>query len=533
MTVTTGSQQIPVEIVGSSTFGRYETVSASRTYNMFITTSGDGKEQWLVNFAGYESVKLLIQEGTSVVGRGIFHSIRGDFLLVVVGTSIFRINDITQPVGAPIGVLLSSVGEVSIDENLASQICIVDGNVAYIYNYATGAFGQAVYSSDPTPDFTPNYVTFQNGFFLFGNANQTATGNTWFVYRAGTGLTLEFQTERALETKPDYALAVIPIPGHANSVLVLGSSVSEIWSQVGSLVTYQRNQSLNIDYGCASVSTIASSDTFIAWLAINEKSSPSIMVMAGGQAQRISSDGIDNLMDTIQHPEDSTGFFFRQDGHLFYVLTFYNAADNLTLTYDFTTEKFFDLTDWDYSYFPARQVAYFQQQLYFVSLKDTKLYDLGTDITQYITFPGLEEYDIPRIRLTDTFRLPTPEKFRINLFTFVIESGTTPGISDIVQCSGYILNEESGAIIYTEDDLPLLIESGYCGIIKPRVDLTISKDGGITWSNTVPYVMHATGKYQSQPRFNRLGTGNNITFQLRFWNSARVVVKNGAVEVGP
>jgi hypothetical protein len=531
MTNTSGSQQIPIEIVGSSTFGRYETVSASRTYNMFITTSGDGKEQWLVNFAGYESVKILIQEGTTAVGRGIFHSIRGDFLLAIVGTSVFRINNVDSP-AVLIGSLLSSTGEVSIDENLASQICIVDGTSAYIYNYGTGGFGLVSYNPI-SPDFSPNYVTFQNGFFLFGNANKTSTGNTWFVYRAGISLTLEFQAELALETKPDYALAVIPIPGHANSVLVLGTSVAEIWVQTGSLATYQRNQSLNIDYGCASVSTIAASDTFIAWLAINEKSSPSIMVMAGGQAQRISSDGIDNLMDTIQFPEDSTGFFFRQDGHLFYVLTFFNAVDNITLTYDFTTEKFFDLTDWDYSYFPARQVAYYRQQLYFVSLKDTKLYDLGTDITQYITYPGLEEFDIPRIRLTDTFRLPTPEKFRINLFTFVIESGTTPGVSDIVQCSGYILNEETSGIIYTEDDLPLLIESGYCGVIKPRVDLTISKDGGITWSNTVPYDMHATGKYQSQPRFNRLGTGNNITFQLRFWNQGRVVVKNGAVEVSP
>jgi hypothetical protein len=72
MTNTSGSQQIPIEIVGSSTFGRYETVSASRTYNMFITTSGDGKEQWLVNFAGYESVKILIQEGTSRLWVAVF-----------------------------------------------------------------------------------------------------------------------------------------------------------------------------------------------------------------------------------------------------------------------------------------------------------------------------------------------------------------------------------------------------------------------------------------------------------------------------
>jgi len=530
MAVTSGSQQIPIEIVGSSTFGRYETVSASRTYNMFITTSGDGKEQWLVNFAGYKDVKILAEEGTAV-GRGIFHSIRGNFMLAVIGTSVFRINSVSTA-AVLVGTMTSSSGEVSIDENLASQICIVDGDVAYIYNYGAATFGAAVYNP-ASPDFTPNYVAFQNGFFLFGNANDTSTGNTWFVYRAAAGLGLDFQAELALETKPDYALAVIPIPGHANSVLVLGTSVAEIWMQTGSLATYQRNQSLNIDYGCASVSTIAASDTFVVWLAINEKSSPSIMFMDGGQAQRISSDGIDNLMDTVQHPSDSTGFFFRQDGHLFYQLTFFNTADNITLAYDFTTQKFFDLTDWDYSYHPARQVAFFQQQLYFVSLKDTKIFEMGTDITQYITFTGLEEFDIPRIRLTDTFRLPTPEKFRINLFTFVIEAGTTPGVSDIVQCSGYILNEETAAIIYTEDDLPLLIESGSCGVIKPRVDLTISKDGGITWSNTVKYDMHSTAKYQSQPRFSRLGTGNNITFQLRFWNQGRVVVKNGAVEVGP
>ena len=159
MAVTSGSQQIPIEIVGSSTFGRYETVSASRTYNMFITTSGDGKEQWLVNFAGYEAVKTLVQEGTSV-GRGLFHSIRGNFLIAVVGTSVFRINSVTSA-AVLVGSLVSASGEVSIDENLASQICITDGSVAYIYNYGSSAFGPAVYNPG-APDFTPNYVTFQN-----------------------------------------------------------------------------------------------------------------------------------------------------------------------------------------------------------------------------------------------------------------------------------------------------------------------------------------------------------------------------------
>ena len=538
MPVTVDSKEIPIELVGSSVFGRYNTVSASRTYNMFITSSADGKEEWLVNFAGYVARQIIVEESAGV-GRGVFHSIRGDFLIAVVGPTVFRIDSVGSP-ATIVGSIPLNTNEVSIDENLNSQICIVDGTTAYIYNYAESpvVFGAAVYTPDAAPDFIPNYVSFQNTYFIFGNGSETATGNLAWVYKSAytntaSALTLEFQANIALQTKPDYAVAALPIPGHANSLLVFGKTVAEIYTQVPTLATYQKNQSVNIDYGCASISTIAANENIVAWLAVNEKSSPTIMAMTGGGAQRISSDGIDNLMDTIQHPESSTAFFFRQDGHLFYVLTFYHADDNISLTYDFTTQKFYDLTDWDFSYYPARQVAYFQGQLYFVSIKDTKLYELGSDITQYITFPGLEEYDIPRIRVSDTFRLPTPEKFRIRMFTFVLESGTTPGVTGLLQCDGYILTEATDAIIYTEDDLPILTEQGACEIIKPRIDLMISKSGGLTWSNTVPYYMHNTGYYQCQPRFNSLGAANNITFQLRFWSCGRIVIKNAMVEVGP
>ena len=532
MTVTAGSQEVPIEIVGSSTFGRYPTISASRTYNMFISASQDGKEQWLVNFAGYEALKVLV--GGTVSGRGIFTSTRGGFLIAVVGNAVFRLDTISS---APVqvGTLSSSTGEVSIDENLSSQICIVDGAHAYIYNYSgTPSFGDVVF--DPaSPDFTPNYVCFQNTYFIFGNANETPTGNKWFIYEGGSGQTLTYHVELALQTKPDYALAVVPVPSHSNTLLVLGSTVCEIWTALEgvSLQTYKRNTSVNIDYGCASVSTIARSDEFVAWLGINDKSAPCIMVMAGGEGKRISSDGIDNLLGEIQFPEQSTAFFFRQDGHVFYQLTFFNPADNLTLAYDFTTGKFFDLYDFDATFHPARQIAYFQKKLYFVSLKDGLLFETSTDITQYITYPGLDERDIPRIRTTNTFRLPGPEKFRVNLFTFTIESGTNPFLSEL-SCQGYIITEGTEEIIYTEEDLPLITEAGDCRpSSNPRVDLTISKNSGLTWSNTVPYVCNKPAHYQSQPRFSRLGVCNTITLRLRFWNQGRVVVKDGLIEVSP
>lgn len=540
MPITEGAQDVPVTITGSSTFGRYPTVSPARTYNMFITTADDGQEQWLVNFAGYTAIRTLVDG--SGEGRGIFHSIRGNFLLCVIGTDVIRLNTITGSIQI-IGTLGTQTGEVVIDENLSSQICIVDGAQAYIYNYSSGAtpaFGPMEPIDNPAgASLIPNYVTYQNTYFIFGNASTDASGSLWYIYSSNydasapaSSLQLRYQNSLAIQTKPDFAKAAIRIPGAGNNLLVLGTSVCEIWNQVPLASIYQRQQSVNIDYGCISVSTIAASDKMVAWLGVNEKSSPAIMVMAGGGATRISSDGIDYLMATIQYPEQSTGFIFRQDGHVFYQLTFYNPADNITLAYDFTTEKFFDLTDWNFNYHPARQIAYFNQRLYFVSLNDTKLYNISTDLTDDSIYPLIEEYDIPRVRVCPNFRFNRPEKFRVNLFTFVIECGTTPNVNGIVQCDGYVITEDTENVIYTEDDLPILVEGGSCQVVLPRVDVTISKSGGITWSNTVPYYMKTTGHYQCQPRFDRLGTCNQFGIQLRFWNMGRVVVKNGVLEIG-
>ena len=46
-----------VNIVGSSTFGRYKKISSEKTYNMFVS------DEWLVNTAGYQKVYELLPEG--------------------------------------------------------------------------------------------------------------------------------------------------------------------------------------------------------------------------------------------------------------------------------------------------------------------------------------------------------------------------------------------------------------------------------------------------------------------------------------
>lgn len=520
MPIAQNAIEVPVKIVGSSKFGRYPIISAERTYNMFVS------DNWLINFAGYANQLEVIS--SNVEGRGLYTSVRGGFMIYVAGANVYRINLNSGMISADfIGTLGTSIGEVSIAENLNSQIAIVATPECWIYNYDTLAFGQPTLDAD----LVPNYVTYHNTYFLFGNAIKTATGSQWFVYQNDPldDIQLTLTVVRTLQTKADFAQAIIPIPGSSSNVLVLGSIVGEIWNNVGGLDVYKKNTSVSIDFGTISVSTIAYNDQLICWLSINEESGPSIMKMGGGGAERISTDGIDFLLSRIKHPEQSTAIFYRQDGHLFYQLTFFNAQDNLTITYDFNTDMFFDLTDWNFNYHPIRQIAYFNNRTYFASLNNGSIYQISSDFTVYEYNEG-NIYEIPRLRICDTFKYNRPERFLTKLFTFTIENGVEPNVPVEDDCVGYMLTEE-GNIIYTEDDRPILLEAGYCGVYRPRIDVTISKNGGETFSNAVPYYMHATGHYKSQPRFNNLGAANMMTIQMRFWGIGRVAISNGVLEI--
>ena len=233
----------------------------------------------------------------------------------------------------------------------------------------------------------PSYVTYINTYFLFGNANTTNQGSNWDVYlpTGDNANTITYQQSLQLQTKPDYAIAVKRIPGQSSNVLVFGTSVCEIWTQTASagLLLFSKNQSVNVDYGCLSIATIASCDQYIAWLGINESNAPVITVFSDQGAGQISTDGINHVLSDLKFPEQSTATFYRKDGHLFYQLTFFNPADNMTLVYDFETKKFYNLSDGNLDHHPAIDVIYFDQQSYFLSLNNSSMYALSTDFTTF------------------------------------------------------------------------------------------------------------------------------------------------------
>lgn len=462
---------LPLQMVGSSIFGRYPKISVEQTWNMIIS------DNWMVPYAGYNLVSSISPGGQ---GRGIYASSRFGSMFVAVDNYIYIINrDFSA---SRIGQLSTFDGNVYFAENNASQIAICDGDHVYIFNYSLNTFTLV------TTNFVPGYIAFQDGYFI-ASAPQSTGNYAWRLsaLNNGTSWPDDANHDGELQTKPTFCQAVIPVPSENGIVMVFGKTVVELWQDTGSqLFPYQRVSAYDIDYGCLSVATIAAMENMVVWLAANENAGPFIMFSQGGGApQHISTDGIDYKLANLVNPQNSYGFLFRQDGHMIYQITFADPADDFSLAYDFNTQKFFNVSANDMGMHIAKRVVFFNNTYYFVSFVDGNVYEFNSNFT---TLNGSQ---VPRVRICPTIRLPDTNPFIVQNLNFPIEQGVATDIE--------------------------------------RVDLSISIDGGYQFSSYDSIQMQAQADRINRLVYWNLGWSNEFVPQFRFWGFGRFVFGNGTV----
>lgn len=545
-------KSIPLNIAGSSVFGRYPKINNEKTYNMFLS---DG---FLVPYPGYKiSIANLGREG-----RGVYTSTKSGRIVGVFDNKVYLINlffdqslarsfDVSY---TQIGRLVTNTGVVYITENNKPQILISDNVSLYIYDPTLSPAFQQV----PNLDFVPGYVSFHDTYFLCAASQDEfylpAATNTWRLSQQNDGMTWlnDAASIGLLQTKADKTQAVLRFPSKGNLILVMGQAVTEYWTDTGAqLFPYQRNSQMSIDYGCLNPATIAETDELVVWLAQNEKSGPVIMATTGGPPEKITTDGIDYLFSQLTDPSDARAFIIRQDGHLIYQINFY--TDNLSLFYDFNTKKFFHASDENLNYFIASQVAFFNNQYYFVTPNNGNLYAFDTI---YTTYDGAE---IPRIRTCKNVRLPSQEYFIANDVGFTIESGETDWqqqsigpIHLITEDGNRIITEGSSIFMKTENDNFIVYQNGENMISEqsdpdsfsyliseqnamlystPRVDFSISIDGGATFGSDFPYNLPPIGQRKNRLMWWQCGAANDLVCQFKFWGMGRFVATDGQVNI--
>lgn len=461
--------QLPVAVVGGNGFGRYPKISREQTFNMIVS------DNFLVPFAGYKKRITLVEKGQ---GRGLFNSARFGNLISVIDNGVYIIGSSLH--AQRMGSLESFEGDVQIAENEKEEIAICDHKDIFIFNYRESTFKKA------QVNFVPSYISYHNGRFLSADSERAewrlGDEENSLLWPADASHVGEFQT------KADNPLAVIPLPGRGNTIFVVGSIVTECWSDIGLTdFPYQRASSFNMDYGCLNPATIARSDQFVVWLGANEHSGPVILLSDGGSVQQISTEGINFKFSQLKNPNQSYGFLFKQDGHLLYVITF--PDDQLTYTYDFTTKLFFTLTNQDMGAHIAKKAVFYNNSYYFISFIDGHIYELNSRYTQ------ADDKEIPRIRVTPPIRSPDSTFFISQKFILPIEQGTS----------------------HTEQ----------------RIDLSLSKDGAMSFSSNLSKTLNPVAHRQSRLIWWQLGRANDLTLQLRFCSLDRFVVSNGLLSITP
>jgi hypothetical protein len=489
----------PLDIVGSSTFGLNPKILSSRTFNRLIS------DDWLVNYAGYRK-EITPNDQKELEGRAIFNSVKSNAMIVVIDDSVYSITlfSVSAVSGQRkysvrnIGKLATSTGDVFIDENNAGQIAISDQSKLYIYNYITNVFQAAVLP----PGLVPGNVTYQNGRFIVPDTksaswalSDTNDGLNWFWGASGEPVM------GAIQTKPDYAKVTIRFPGAGNLLLVMGQNVSELWSDTGgSVFPYQKNTSINYDYGCVNAATVATSEAFIAWLGINERSEPVIMYSTGSDIKTISTDGINNKLQSVVNPNKSVGFFIKIYGHILYQITFYDKRDNYSLIYDFTNGKFFDVTDQNMDYHIARHVAFFKDEYYFVSLNDGSVYVMSSNLSSY-DYGDNYIFEIPKIRVCSNFRLPNSKNFVVTNASFTLQQGED--VNEMIPHPDYF----------------------------PRVSLSVSRDGGISFGSASSVNLNTLGNRKNRVEWWKLGMANDVVLQFRFHNLSATNALDGIMGI--
>jgi len=521
-------QEVPAQMVGGSTFGRYPKISASETWNMIVS---DGA---LVPYSGYTS---RVTTSSQAAGRGIYSSARGNFMIAVVGDVVYKVS--SALVSTAIDTIATTTGDVYISENNNSEIVITDKAHVYVYNYVANTFTQLTSTQFPYElTGAPGYVSFQNGRMIIAIEGTTVwalSGINDATQWAVTGTNHGYAG--SLQSKPTFIEAAVPVPGGGNNIIIMGNTVSEPWQDTGAvLFPYIRSSSNSVDYGCLNSSTIAALGQYVVWLAVNEQSGPVIMVFSGNQIKSITTDGIDYKMGELTNPTDCTGFLFKQDGHLIYQFTF--VTDNLSYAYDFETGLFFNISDQDLNYHPARSIVYFNNTYFFVSLNGGNIYQFDT-ILSGATLADGTRFELPQIRITPPIRMPSQRYFIIQNLGFTIENGQPNAVTTSTHQTGQIgisLATEGGTDLATEGGTLLDTQANTSPVVtytnyNQRVDLSISRDGGESFGSSVSIDMNPVGKRKSRFIFQRLGHANDATFQLRFYGLERFVILEGEVSI--
>lgn len=297
---------------------------------------------------------------------------------------------------------------------------------------------------------------------------------------------------------PDQLATLITVH---REIWLFGSVVStEVWYDAGGTqFPFQIMPGVFIQHGCIAPASVATHDLDVFWLGVDNAGQGTVYMGSGYRAQKISTwaiaDKIQKALISQGTISDAIGFVYKQEDHIFYILTFPTA--NFTIVYDRTENLWHERAFTDPNGNFNRVLFNCAAQAYGVNVvgdwANGKLYKLdltdftdnGAQIVRYRSFPHL--LNDGKLQIYDRF-------------TADVQCGT--GIP--------------GSPTHT-----------------PELQLLVSDDRGATFWQAQNQSMGQQGQYITQPIWHQLGMARDRVFALQ-WSDATFTALQGAwIDVTP
>jgi hypothetical protein len=329
---------------------------------------------------------------------------------------------------------------------------------AWVYTVAGGL----VQISDSDFDGPVAGVDFSYGYFLFPKKDS----NKWFHSDLRDGESYIATDFTVAESDPDNIVAIKPLNG---LVYVFGTSTMEPYQNIqGAGFQFQTITSSIQQKGCTSPHSIVELNGNLMWIGAGVNEQPSIYASSGGLPEKLSSAAIDNLIyqGGIAALQNAYAIKWAERGHSFVSIT---VPSICTIVYDAITGLWHERKSVDRFYQPQPWRVTSMVDAYSVRL-------VGDELSGII---GLMSEDI---------FAEYGEEIRSYFTTEAIDNTGRP---------------------FSIAQVQLHMETGFNPVTgqgsAPVVRMSVSKDGGITYSPEISREMGSTGDYYSAISWPALG----------------------------
>lgn len=439
---------------------------AQRTINLFVLLDQMGKEPAsLLGTAGkllFSTVGLGPGRGGFAAsnGRTFFVSGSGFFEVLADGTNILR------------GSLENSFGLLTMDEN-GLQLAVCDGFNLYLFTYGTNAFAKVVDADLPSAAS----VTFLDGYFIVNRVN-SGIFQISGLYDGLTWAALDFATA---ESSPDRLLRVLNVLGQ---LWLFGEYTTEIWANTGTgNFPFARINGANLETGIGAPFSAIALDNSVFWVSRDKNGFGIVYRAEGFTPNRISTETIERRLQEAPNFATLRSYSYQEEGHIFWVLT--GGGMETTLVYDLTTRLWHeraylnDMGEFELDLGEYGIYAFNKQLL--ISRVDGKIYEQSLD------FYSDDGEEIVRER-TFTHLQNEMQRVTYKNLTVGFETGSA--------------------------------EQG----MDPQAVLSLSRDGGRTWSGGIMKSLGLSGRYLQRVIWHRLGQARMMTFRVRVTSPTKVAI---------